>query len=56
MHLLVAIGCAFGVIVNLRDSDKVPRGVPSKVWKALNWTNAILLALGGIINAYWAGQ
>lgn len=56
LHLIVAVGCAFGVVVNLRDISRIPRGVPAKFWKTLNWANAVLFGLGGVINAYWAGQ
>ena len=54
--MLIAVGCTFGVIINLRDSDRVPMGFSSKIWKGLCWTNAVLFGLGGIFNAFQAGQ
>lgn len=56
MHLIIAIGCAAGVILNLNDIHNVPKHGPPRFWKGLCWANAVLFGLGGIFNAFQAGQ
>jgi len=56
MHLFIAIGCAVGTVLHLKDMDDDMKDKLPYAWKGLCWANAVMVGFLGIAAAYLAGR